>query len=256
MIREKENFTLYRILTFPIVLSLWEILSRSGIYNPKLFPPPTKVLVTLWEDIVSGLLLGDVIASLSRVFVGFFIAALLGISLGVLTGRIKLAQATLGQIFLLVRPIPPISYVPFAVLWFGIGEFSKFFLVFIGVFFPIWMNAHLGIQNVPINYIWSAQSMGASSRSLIFNVYLPAATPLILAGLRVGIAIAFYCLVAAEIAGAFSGIAYRIEISHLLFRADRMLANLIALGLLSATADQLLAFLVRRFLPWATLTAN
>jgi ABC-type nitrate/sulfonate/bicarbonate transport system permease component len=139
------------------------------------------------------------------------------------------------------------------VLWFGLGEFPKYFLVFIGVFFPVWMNSHLGVQNVERSYIWTANSLGASRYSLIFNVYLPGAAPLIIAGLRVGIAVAFFCLVAAEIAGAFSGLAYRIEISHLVFRADRMIAGLVVLGVLSAAADQLLGLTIRKLFPWTQI---
>ena len=250
MVENRSRLLACRIVTVPICLFLWEGISRSGLFNQALFPPPSHVFVTLWRDLLSGLLITDTAASLSRVLVGYAAGALLGVSFGLLTGRLKWAHATLGQLFLLVRPIPPISFVPLAVLWFGLGEFSKYFLVFIGVFFPVWMNSHLGIQNVKRSYVWTARTMGASRRSMILDVYLPGSAPFVVAGLRVAIAISFYCLVAAEIAGAFSGLAYRIEISHLVFRADRMLAGLVVLGLLSAAADQGLAFLIRRLLPW------
>lgn len=248
--------TLYRILTIPCCLLAWELVSRSGVYNSELFPPPSVVLQTLWRDLLSGLIIKDAAVSLSRVFIGYTSGALLGVSFGMLTGRIRIAQATIGQVFLLIRPIPPISFVPLAVLWFGLGEFPKYFLVFIGVFFPVWMNSHLGFQNVERSYIWTANSLGASRSSQIFNVYLPGAAPLILAGLRVGIAIAFFCLVAAEIAGAFSGLAYRIEVSHLVFRADRMIAGLVVLGVLSAAADQFLALTIRKLFPWTRIAGG
>jgi len=240
----------FRILTVPVCVLIWEVVARAGLYNPHLFPPPSEVLTTLWADLRSGLVLADARASLSRVAVGYLGGALLGIAFGVLTGRSQLGRATVGQVFQLIRPIPPISFVPVAVLWFGLGEFAKYFLVCLGVFFPVWMNAHLGVSSVERSYIWTAKSMGASRWNEIFAVYLPAAAPLIFAGLRVAVAISFYCLVAAEIAGAFSGLAFRITVSHLAFRVDRMFAGLIVLGILSSAADQGLAFGIRRLFPW------
>ncbi len=250
MLKIRSRRIAFRMLTIPTCLLIWELLARSGLYNEKLFPGPSQVFVTLWADLRSGLVLADARVSLSRVAVGYLSGALIGIAFGVLTGRSDLARATVGQVFQLIRPIPPISFVPVAVLWFGLGEFAKYFLVFFGVFFPIWMNAHLGISNIERSYIWTAQSMGASSWNQIFDVYLPAAAPLIFAGLRVAVAISFYCLVAAEIAGAFSGLAFRIQVSHLAFRVDRMFAGLIVLGILSSAADQGLAFGIRKLFPW------
>jgi len=241
----------FRVLAVPICLIIWELVSRSALYNPQLFPAPSQVLVTLWGDLRSGLVLSDARASLSRVAVGYLSGALAGIAFGLLTGRSDMARATVGQVFQLIRPIPPISFVPIAILWFGLGEFAKYFLVFFGVFFPVWISAHLGVNHIERSYIWTAQSMGASRWSQIFNVYLPAAAPLIFAGLRVAVATSFFCLVAAEIAGASSGLAFRIEISHLAFRVERMFANLIVLGILSAAADQGLAFGIRKLFPWA-----
>ncbi len=254
MLKKIGKETIYRALTVPICLLLWECISRSGLYNQLLFPPPTKVIQTLFEDILSGLILTDAFASVSRAVIGYTCGAVLGIGFGVITGRLRWAQATIGQIFLLIRPIPPISFVPLVVLWFGLGEFSKYFLVFIGVLFPVWMNTHLGIQSVKQSYIWTARTVGASKWNLVFNIFIPGAAPLILAGLRVAVAISFFCLVAAEIAGAFSGLAYRIELSHLVFRTDRMIAGLIVLGVLSATADQGLAFMIKKFFPWTQNT--
>jgi ABC-type nitrate/sulfonate/bicarbonate transport system permease component len=240
-----------RFLALPFCLLVWELISRSGHFNSQLFPPPSEVFSTLWGDLRSGLILSDAGASLSRVTVGYVTGALIGIGFGVLTGRSTMADASIGQIFQLARPIPPISLVPVAILWFGLGEFAKYFLVFFGVFFPVWINAHLGISNIERSYVWMAESMGASRWSQIFNVYLPAATPLIFAGLRVAIATSFFCLVAAEIAGASSGLAFRIEVSHLAFRVDRMFGDMIVLGMLSAAADQGLALGLQKLFPWA-----
>jgi len=188
---------------------------------------------------------------LLRVAIGYLAGVVLGIGLGVLTGISKRAALTVGFILQLIRPIPPISFVPLAILWFGIGAFSKCFLVFLGVFFPIWMNSHLGISQVEAPYIWASQSMGATKWSQILHVYLPGAAPLIVAGLRVAIAIGLYCLVAAEIAGAFSGLAFRVEIAHLNTQVDQMIAGLICLGIFSALSDWGLERVIKYAFPWA-----
>jgi len=231
-------------------LFLWEVLSRSGVYNINLFPPPTLVAKALYEMILSGELLRDAFVSLSRVIIGYCGGAFLGISVGVLTGRTKFFQTALVPLIQLFRPIPPISYVPLAILWFGLGEVSKYFLVFIGVFFPIWINTHLGVAQVSIDYIWAARSLGANDRKLLFEVILPASLPFLIAGMRTSIAIAFYCLVAAEIAGAFSGLAFRVSVSHLIFRVDKMMGGLVVLGILSAIADKSFTMLINKLFPW------
>ena len=146
--------------------------------------------------------------------------------------------------------MPPISFVPIAILWFGLGEASKYFLVFWGVFFVVWINTHIGVTNVPKIYLEAAQNLGASERGMVHQVVLPAALPMLLAGLRTAIPIGFYSLVAAEIAGAYSGVAYMIEIAHTNFQIDKMFSGLVILGIGSALADRLFVAVTSRAFPW------
>ncbi len=238
------------ILTVPIFLFCWEVISRSGLFNINLFPPPSTVLQAFITMLMSGELIRDILVSLQRVFVGFAIGSFLGIFLGILTGRIKLLERTLGQLIQLFRPIPAIAFVPLAIVWFGLGESSKYFLITWGVFFPMWMNTYLGVSNVDVTLIWAAKSLGATDRKILYEVVLPYAVPFIIAGARVGIAIAFICLVAAEMAGAFGGIGYRISASHLVFRVDKMMVGLAMLAILGAGADALFSKLAARIIPW------
>lgn len=244
------------LVSLPVLLFLllWELIARSGIYNIYLFPPPTIVAKAFYYMLISGELLRDIWASLTRAVIGYLLGSSLGIIIGILTGRIKFFQLAFGPLIQLLRPIPPISYVPLAILWFGLGEVSKYFLVFVGVFFPVWINTHLGVSNVEKTYIWAARSLGARNRRTLFEVILPASLPFIIAGMRTSIAIAFYCLVAAEIAGAFSGVAFRISVSHLVFRVDKMMAGLVVLGIMSALADKIFTFLVHKFVPWYNMS--
>ncbi len=236
-----------RALAVVGALGVWELMSRSGLVAISLFPPPSRVFVTLGDDLRSGAILPDIAASLRRVFVGFAAGSAAGIILGVLTGLWEAASLTVGQVLQLLRPIPPISIVPLVILWIGIGEPMRWFLVAFGVLFPVWVATHSGIRQVLPTYIWTAKSMGATGITLVRTVYIPAAMPFLLAGLRTALAIAFFCLVAAEGAGAVRGIMYQVQLAHDTFRIDRMLEGIMLLGFLSASLDGILMLALRHF---------
>jgi ABC-type nitrate/sulfonate/bicarbonate transport system permease component len=242
---------LQRIFAIIAALVFWELMSRSGLVDISLFPPPSRVFLTMVADFRSGLILKDAAASLSRVLIGFAVGSAAGIFLGILTSLSEAANVTVGQILQLARPIPPIAIVPLVILWIGIGEPAKWFIVAFGVLFPVWVSMHAGIKQIVPAYIWTAQSMGASRLTLIRSVYIPAAAPFLFAGLRTSLAIAFFCLVAAEMAGASKGLMYRVDLAQLTFRTDRMLEGIVLLGTLSACLDGLLMLALRQFFPSA-----
>jgi len=238
------------ILSVPLFLLFWHGLSSSGWVNPVLFPSPLVVLRALYRQVESGLIWRDLWASASRVAIGYGLGAAGGILVGIATGRHRLIGNLLVPVFQMLRPIPPIALVPIIILWFGLSEGGKWFLVLWGVFFAVWMSAHLGVQRVDPLLLRAAASLGAQRRSVMLHVVLPAALPTIFVGLRTAIGISFYTLVAAELAGAFAGVAYRIELSHQNMQTPEMMAGLIALGLLSALADKGFGLLSRRLVRW------
>jgi ABC-type nitrate/sulfonate/bicarbonate transport system permease component len=237
------------LLALLAFFALWQIAFSIGLYKTTLLSSPGAVIRAAGEMYASGELVRDIWASLQRVAVGFLTGSCAGVLIGVCTGRVRLIDATLGQLIRLFRSIPSIALVPVAIVWFGLGETSKYVLVFWGVFFPVWINTHLGITQVDRTYIWAAQSLGARRAALIWEVVLPCAVPFIVAGMRTAIAIAFVVLVAAEMAGAFGGIGYRIYASHLVFRVDKMMADIFVLGLLGGMADLLFAAVISA-IPW------
>jgi ABC-type nitrate/sulfonate/bicarbonate transport system permease component len=245
---------LVRFLQFltPVIIFVlaWEAFSRSGYINRELFPPPSTVSVALTDLIRTGEYLDDIKWSVLRAVLGFALGAFLGILIGVLTGRIPFVNRSLTPLIQIFRPIPSIAFVPLAIVWFGLGEQSKIFLVMWGVFFPVWINTFLGVTSVENTYIWAAKSLGAPDRRIMIEVVLPAALPLIVAGMRVGVALAFLNLVAAEMAGAYVGLGYRVGASHMVFRIDQMITGIIGLGVLGALSDRVFAYLVKRFVPW------
>lgn len=237
-------------LPIPGFLVLWELISRSGLYNIKLFPPPTTVALAFIEMAEEGVLLSDIFISLTRVIVGFSLGSMLGIGFGILAGRSKLFERTLGQLIQLFRPIPIIAFVSLSMIWFGLGEMSKYFLILWGVFFPVWLNTYTGVTKVAVSYIRAAQSFGASKKNILFEIIIPAALPYIATGLRIGISYAYICLVVAEITGASQGLGYRIELTRLVFRIDKMIAVLVVLGVLGALSDWFFVWCRNKWLPW------
>jgi len=238
------------VCSLPIFFGLWEVISRSGVVNVILFPPPSTVLQALVSWLQSGQLLIDFGMSVSRVIVGFFAGAILGAVIGVLTGRYTLLSNLLGPVFQLLRPIPPIAFAPIVILWFGLGEMGKYFLVFWGVFFTVWVSAHLGVQRVDDKLIRAARVLGTPENRMLREILLPGALPYIFVGLRTSVSISFYTLVAAELAGTFSGLAYRIDIAQQNLQMGQMMGGLVMLGVISAAADKLFAVFAQKAIWW------
>ena len=149
-------------VSIPFFFLLWQVASTSGLVNELLFPPPTKVAAALWDELINGTLLLDLGMSMMRVVIGFASGAAAAIFVGLLTGRYQLISNFLAPIFQLLRPIPPIAFVPIVILWFGLSEWGKWFLVFWGVFFTVWVATHLGVQRADPSLIRAARSLGNS----------------------------------------------------------------------------------------------
>jgi NitT/TauT family transport system permease protein len=150
----------------------------------------------------------------------------------------------------LARPIPVIALVPVAIVWFGIGDESKYAVISFAVGLTVWLNTHHGMEHVPQTYIRASRSLGAPLSREFFQVVIPASAPHILAGLRMGAALAFLSLVAAELTGASTGIGYRLQEARQYLRMDRMFVGLVELGLLGAALDFIFVFLGRRLVHW------
>jgi len=237
-------------LSIPLFLCAWELVARSGVVNAVLFPPPSVVAVAVLEWVRSGQFFSDLGASLTRVVTGFVIGAALGIVLGVLTGQFPLVSSLLSPLFHILRPIPPIAFVPIVILWFGLSEAGKLFLVVWGVFFTVWLSTHIGVQKVDRGLIRAALMLGTPRRQMLQEIVLLGALPYIVVGLRTAVSISFYTLVAAELAGAFAGIVYRIEIAQQNLQTGQVMGGLATLGLISFIADRLFSALAERTVWW------
>jgi ABC-type nitrate/sulfonate/bicarbonate transport system permease component len=231
-------------------LAVWEGAARSGYTPITLFPPPTRVLGALVEMAQSGELTRDLAASLRRAAAGFLVGSSAGVGVGLATGRIAWIDHYFSPIIHIFRPIPPVAAIPIVITWMGITEASKVFSIAFAVFLTVWISAHLGARNIPRTYLWAARTLKIRGVHLLHRVIFPGALPFIVAGCRAGIAIAFVMVYVSELAGASSGIGYQINISHLAYRIDRMLAALVVLGACGALADLLLATGLSLAFPW------
>ena len=235
------------------VFLVWQTVTGLGMVNTRLFPTPIEVggaLIKIYSD---GIFLDDLSISLTRAVIGFTVGGSLGIVSGLLTARVKTFRLLVYPFFNILRPIPAIALVPVAIVWFGIGENSKYFVISYTVFLAVWLSTHHGMELVPETYIRASRTLGATKFREFTQVVMPAALPYIFAGLRLGAALAFLSLVAAELTGASAGIGYRIEESRQYFLVDRMFVGLIELGILGALLDTFFVIISKRVLHWETV---
>lgn len=238
------------LLSFGFILMLWFFVTAAGLVPEQIFPSPLSVWQAGVEMAENGTLATDLAVSMRRAATGFAIGSVLGVTLGLLTGRVALIRALLNPFLTLLRPIPAIALVPVAIVWFGIGEGSKYFVVSYTVFLTVWFNTHHGMEYIPEIYLRASRSLGASRQREFLTVVIPAAAPHIVAGLRLGVALAFLSLVAAELSGASSGLGYRLQEARQYIRTDRMFALLILLGALGACVDLLVRWAGRKLVHW------
>ncbi len=231
-------------------LALWQIVSLLKIVNPTLFPSPLQVWQAALDLAQSGVLLDDLKESVTRALVGFSIGSISGIVVGLLTSRTRFFHILLNPLFTILRPIPAIALAPVAIVWFGIGESSKYFVIAYTVFLAVWLSTHHGMEHIASVYIRASRSLGASRFREFTTVVIPASAPHIVAGLRFGAALAFLSLVAAELTGASAGIGYRLQEARQYILIDRMFVGLIELGLLGALVDSVFVLVSRWLIHW------
>lgn len=220
------------------------------MFNPLLFPSPWLVLATGGEMVASGELLHHLLASLARVVQGFLVAAVLGVGVGILVGRSRTAEHVIDPLVQMLRPIPPLAFLPILVLWFGIGEASKVVFIAYATFFPIFTTTVDGIRYIDQVLLRAAASLGAKRLDLFRFVVLPAAMPNIITGLRIGFGLAFFVIVAAEFIAADAGLGFLINDARTFFMVPRMLLAAATIGLVGFLFNVALRGLEGRLLRW------
>ncbi|MGV0849142.1 ABC transporter permease [Mycolicibacterium phlei] len=234
-----------------LVALVWSGVAATGAFPRSLFPPLSDIVRAGWAMFTAGELVPDVVASLLRAATGFLIGALAGFLLAIVTSSTTVGRLAMQPVLRLFAPIPTIGLVPLAILWFGLGEESKAIVVALGVFVPVWINSHAGLASTPADFLQAARCLGASRWDTLIRIVVPEAAPDIVAGLRVGAAMAFVVIVVAEMTGTTNGLGFRIYQSQLFSQADRLIFCLVVLGVLGAAVDQLLARATAPLIRWS-----
>ena len=232
------------------LLIVWEASARLGLLSARILPAPSDVALAGWTSLRDGTLLYHIGVSTRRAFYGLAIGGGLGFVLGVLTGAFPFAEKLLDSSVQMLRNIPHLAIIPMVILWFGIGEEAKIFLVAIGVLFPIYLNTYHGIRTVDANLVEMAQVYGLSRRALYWRVVLPGALPSILVGLRYALGIMWLTLIVAETISASAGLGYMTMNAREFLQTDVVLLGIIAYALLGKLADMATRLLERSVLNW------
>src|SRR5262245_11506097 len=242
--------SLRKFLGIGLLIIAWQALAASDVVNPFLLPPPSRLVSTFWDMLIDGSLLVHAASSLERVVVGFAIAAIVGMVLGVVLGWWPAISEQLMPVVEAVRPIPPIAWTPLAILWFGIGNAPSYFLVFIGAVFPVFINTFSAVRNIDRTQINAALCLGAGPALLFRDVLIPASLPIIFPGLRIALGVGWMCVVAAELIAAQSGLGYMIQQNRVLLQTQNVVTGMIIIGLVGYAMSALMERAERRLIPW------
>lgn len=235
----------------PLALVIWwEVAAQAGWLSSRILPEPWAVLKAVWNLSASGELWRHLAVSSGRAASGFAVGAGLGLILGLLSGSLRSAELLLDTTLQMVRNIPALALIPLVILWFGIDETAKLFLVSVGVFFPVYLNTFHGIRAVDRGLIEMAKSYGLSGWPLYRDVILPGALPSILVGLRFALGLVWVLLIVAETISAQAGIGYMTMNAREFLQTDVVLVGILLYALLGKLADTAARALERFWLRW------
>lgn len=223
-----------------ILVALWSATAALGVFPESLFPRPTDVVRGLARELGNGRLLNDTIASLYRVCAGFYLAVVLGVPLGLLVGSSARTREALLPTVNFFRSLSPLAWIPFAVLWFGIGDPPAIFLIFMAAFFPIVLSTSAAVANIPSVYFRVARDLGLSGWSLFREVTLPAVAPQIITALRITAGLSWLVVVAAEMLAGTDGLGFAVWDARNGLRVDLLAAAMVTIGLLGVLIDRVL----------------
>ena len=235
----------------PVTLIIaWEVAAQAGWLSSRILPEPWAVLRAFWQLVLSGEIWVHGKTSLWRAISGFALGGGLGLLLGLLTGSFRLAETLLDTTLQMIRNIPALALIPLVILWFGIDESAKLFLVSVGVFFPVYLNTFHGIRTVDKGLIEMAQSYGLSGWALYRDVIFPGALPSILVGVRFSLGLVWVLLIVAETISAQAGIGYMTMNAREFLQTDVVLVGILLYALLGKLADVLSRALEQYCLRW------
>jgi ABC-type nitrate/sulfonate/bicarbonate transport system permease component len=232
------------------LLGLWEIAAATGAMPSLSFPPMSEIFVVWWRLVLSGELLRELGDSLWRMFAGYLIGGSIGVLLGLLMGYFRVFYNLLEPITEVLRPIPSPAYLPIVILFLGIDDEMKIFMIAFASLFPVLISTYSGVRSVDPIQLQTARTFGVSGRKLVYQIVLPAASPYIFTGMRVSLAVALIVMVISEMVAASSGIGYFILSAQRGFKIREMFAGVLTLALVGYVLNRLFVAVENRVLAW------
>ncbi len=239
-----------RFALIGLLLFLWQISYSIFNLNFAIIPSPSQIGVAFLQLIGSGEAFSNILVSLQRVLVGFLLAAMIGVSAALFLGSYKKAGFFVEPLIEILRPIPPIAWIPIAILLFGLGNTPAYFIVFMGSFFPIFTNTLFGAHSIPKVYKNLSKTLELKKSVYFKDILFKYSLPYIFTGLKIGIGMAWMSVIAAELIGAQSGLGYFIQASRLLLQTDQVIVGMILIGLTGYALHWLLTVIEKRVIPW------
>lgn len=237
-----------RLIFYILLLALWQAIAISGVWPDYLFPGPLGVLNSLVSGFQNGLFLQATLVSLQRLVLGYAISTLIGLTLGLLIGRFRVVEETVGSLVLGLQALPSVCWIPLALLWFGLTEQAMIFVVVMGAVFSITLGVNAGVKNTPPIYLKAARNLGSSGLGLTAQVILPAALPAIVNGMKQGWTFAWRSLMAAELLYTTLSLGNLLETGRDLLDAGQVMAVMVVIIIIGVTIDGLIFGPVERSL--------
>lgn len=248
-----KKYKIYTIISLGIAFAIWQLVAVFIVNNSFILPSFTDTITSLYTLIRSMEIISDLAISMYHFVIGMFFAIIVGLPIGMAMGWFKKVDYFMDPLIELLRPIPPLAWIPFAIVWFGLTHQSAGFIIFIGAFFPILTNTYSGFSSVPKTLVEAAMVLGCTKNiDLLKSVGMPSSFPDIAVGLRVAMGIGWMCLVAAELFGVSKeGLGYKIWWYYYLHRMDNVLSYMIALGLIGLGINWAFRYIVeKKLLRW------
>jgi len=245
IVKEIEKF-----IPLLLVLIIWFMVTSNKNYTSVVFPKLSSVGLVFWNKLTDLSLLAAIGISLKRVLIGYLLAAVLGVSIGILVGLSDKVYTYLDLFIQILKPIPPIAWIPLTILWMGIGEPSKIFLIFLGGFFTILLNTIDGIRYIDKKLLEVGRVLETPKIKRLFQLVIPAALPSIFTGLRVAMGTCWTCVVAAELVASSSGIGYMISNARNFGQMDVVIVGMLSIGIVGKIMDVLLSLIEKKVLVW------
>jgi NitT/TauT family transport system permease protein len=228
------------VLVFVAAGLLWQAMSMFSGWSSSVFPGPVATAKGMWELLANGTLFKHSVASLFRVTLGFYLAVIVGVPLGMVLGRWQTGQQMFNALIQFLRPISPLAWIPLSLLWFGIGDKPAIFLIFLSSFFPLLVSTITAVHHINSLYFQVAANFNFSRTEMLFKIMLPAILPELLPALRISLGIAWLVVVAAEMIAVKSGLGYLILDSRNALRMDYVMDAMIAIGLIGICLDRVI----------------